>query len=335
MSTHGATNHLIGSALCCLLCLAALPVAGVAQTPPPAEQPIVLRIATTPNDEVTALLYAAQSGLFAQAGLDVRLEKQTNGGAVAAALVGGSYQIGKVSVTALFNAHAKGLPLTIVAPAAVYDGKALFSQLIMAKDFPYTDGRSLNDKTIGVDSLNGLGRVAFDTWMRKQGGNPQSVHLVEMPFSIAADAVENHRIDAYPGFVEPYLSKALATGKFRAIPDVAGAIAPSFMYTAWVANSEWAAAHTAVLKTFTAVLTRAAIYTNSHPAATVNMMAAFTNIPAATVQHMIRAASGTVLRESDLEPAIAAAVKDGIIDKAFPASELIDTDLVPKQGKKP
>ena len=329
MSEHDPTPIRMGF---CILCatLGLTFSAGSAARPAVAAALPVVRVATTANDEVTALLYAVQTGLFSRAGLDVRIERQSNGGAVAAALIGGSYQIGKVSVTALFNAHAKGLPLTIVAPAAMYDSRLPFTQVIVAKDSAIDDASDLNGKTIGVDSLNGIGRVACDTWMRVRGGAPQSVHYLEMPFSIAEDAVEGHRVDAYCTLVEPYLSKALASGKVRAFPAAVAAIAPKFMYTAWVANSDWAAAHPAILQTFVKVLAGAAQYTNAHPNATTSMVAGFTGLPLATVQHMIRVTSGTSLKPSDLQPAIDAAVQDGLIARAFPASTLIYPGLAQK-----
>ena len=72
-----------------------------------------VRIASNPINDVTPLLYAQNSGLFKNAGLDVTLQKATNGSAVAAALAGNAIDIGKVSSTAIITAHAHGIPLTI------------------------------------------------------------------------------------------------------------------------------------------------------------------------------------------------------------------------------
>jgi NitT/TauT family transport system substrate-binding protein len=293
-----------------------------------AELPVI-RVAATPNDEMIALLYGVQAQLFSQAGLDVRIERQSNGGAVAAALLGGSYQIGKVSVTALFNAHAKGLPLTIVAPAAMFDSRSLFTQLIVANDSTISNASDLNGKTIGVDSLDGIGRIACDTWMTKHGGVPKSVHYVEMPFSIAEDAVKKHRLDAFSTLVEPYLSKALASGNIRAF-NVVAAISPTFMYTAWVANADWAAMNPTLVRTFAKVLMSSAQYTNAHPSSTSKMLAAFTGLAESTVKHMIRATSGTSLKATDLQPTIDAAVQNGLLAQAFPASSLVYTETVSK-----
>jgi ABC-type nitrate/sulfonate/bicarbonate transport system substrate-binding protein len=300
--------------------------AGAAQmTPSPSL--ITLRVATSTNDEVTALLYAAQNGLFAKAGLDVRIDRQSNGSAVAAALLGGSYDIGKVSVTDLFNAHEKGLPLTIIGPAGIYDSRAPFAQLIVAKDSTIKSAKDLNGKIVGVDSLHGIGRVAVDIWMRKNGGDPQSVHYVEVPFSTVASAIRARRIDA-GAILEPYLSAALRSGDFRAFPHYAAAITPVFLYTAWVADSTWAAKHSDAVRTFARVMAQSARYTNANPAKTAAMIAQYTSLPLTTIQHMIRATNGTTLSASELQPTINAAARAGVIRRAFPARELLDPDMI-------
>src|SRR5271166_1219128 len=82
-----------------------------------------LRIGIAPSDGVTSVVYAAKTGLFEKAGLDVHIETQANGAAVAAAVLSGFFDIGNTSITSILLAHDKGLPFTLVAPAGVYDGK--------------------------------------------------------------------------------------------------------------------------------------------------------------------------------------------------------------------
>jgi ABC-type nitrate/sulfonate/bicarbonate transport system substrate-binding protein len=65
------------------------------------------------EDSASPVLYAAENGAFAKAGLDVTVASQHSGSAVAAGIAGGSYQIGKISMYPLIEAHGKGLPFTI------------------------------------------------------------------------------------------------------------------------------------------------------------------------------------------------------------------------------
>jgi hypothetical protein len=56
--------------------------------------PTSIRVASSPVGDVIPLLYAQNSGLFRNAGLDIALQKSNSGSAVAAALVGGEIEIG-------------------------------------------------------------------------------------------------------------------------------------------------------------------------------------------------------------------------------------------------
>ena len=59
-----------------------------------------IRVASNPVNDVTPVIYAQNTGLFKNAGLDVTLQKATNGSAVAAALAGNAIDIGKVYIQA-------------------------------------------------------------------------------------------------------------------------------------------------------------------------------------------------------------------------------------------
>src|ERR1019366_4828288 len=79
-----------------------------------------VRVCLPPTGGVTSVVYAAKSGLFERAGLDVTIEVQNSGAAAAAAVASGAYDIGQSSITSLLLAHEKGLPFTLVAPSGLY-----------------------------------------------------------------------------------------------------------------------------------------------------------------------------------------------------------------------
>src|SRR5580692_12425675 len=93
----------------------ALPVAITAQ---PALEHISVGAST--DDLVRPLLYAVDAGLFKKAGLDVEIVKLANGAAVAAAVAGGSIQLGKGSALTPVQAYAKGIPFIVTANLANY-----------------------------------------------------------------------------------------------------------------------------------------------------------------------------------------------------------------------
>ncbi|MEA2719703.1 MAG: hypothetical protein QOJ39_1567, partial [Candidatus Eremiobacteraeota bacterium] len=89
------------------------------------------------DDDATPFLYAQKSGLFTRAGIEATLEPMRSGSVVAAAVLGGTFQLGKSSVMSLLNARGRGkAPIVIVAPAGVYDTAAPVSGLLVKADGP-------------------------------------------------------------------------------------------------------------------------------------------------------------------------------------------------------
>lgn len=304
-----------------LLVLAAAP----AQSQP---KLITVRLASIPNDDMTSVLYAWKSGMFARAGLDVQIDKASSGAAVATALIGGSYDIGKTSITPLFDAYEKGLPFTIIACAAIYDANNPYGGMVVAPDSPIKTGKDLEGKVVGMASLNDIGKVSMDAWMMKTGGDYRTVKFLQMPMSSSPAAIAQHRIDAGE-MTNPPLAAAILAHEVRMIP-VFSAVAPEFLFSVWFTTKDYATKHADVVKTFARVVSQAARYVNTHHQQTIDLVSAWTGIAPETVATMPRVTNGEELRASQLQPVIDASVRDGTIKKAFPASELLDPDVTAK-----
>jgi NitT/TauT family transport system substrate-binding protein len=311
------------------VCTLALGVSLLAPIGAPAQSKMVtVRIASIPNDDMTSVLYAWRSGMFARAGLDVHIDKASSGAAVANAVIGGTYDIGKSSITPLFDAYEKGLPLTIVACAAVYDAKEPYGGMVVLPDSPINTGKDMNGKIMGINSLNDIGKVAMDAWMLKTGGDPKTVKFLELPMSAAPAALAQHRIDAGQ-MTNPPLAAALAAHQVRMIPTFS-AIAPKFLFSVWFTTKDYARTHREVVKTFARVVSQAARYVNTHHQQTVDLVSEWTGIDRATVATMPRVENGEALIPAQLQPVIDAAVRDGTIKKAFPATDILDPDVTAK-----
>src|SRR5579864_4130791 len=64
-----------------------------------------LKLGATTSDDMTPIVYAQKSGIFAKHGLDVELNPMTSGAASAAGLLAGTFDFGKSSTTSLLDAH--------------------------------------------------------------------------------------------------------------------------------------------------------------------------------------------------------------------------------------
>ena len=308
-----------------LLVCAALLLAVAPPAPVPAQELLRIRVGATLNDDCTSLVYAQRSGLFRRAGLDVELEGQNSGAAIASAIVAGSYDLGKSSLVSLFNARLRGLPFVLLAPAGISDARAPYAQLVVAAGSPIRSGKDLNGKVVGVQSLNDLNQVVTAAWVDKHGGDSRTLKYVEIPMSAAAPAIAQHRIDAAV-LVHPPLDKALSEGTVRVLGDAYGAIAPRILVSGWFTTSDWVKKHPDAARKFAQTLAEAAAYTNGHHAETAEMMATLMKIPMPVMEHMTRAVDGTSLSRAEIQPLMDAAVEYKMIPRPVPVDDLL-TDL--------
>ncbi len=95
---------------------------GNAPTPAPAQDNLpVIRLGTGPDGATTPVLYAIKSGLYKKYGLEVQPTLLGSGAAAAAAVSGGSIDIGKTSTIAVITFIAKGVPFTAIGSLGYYD----------------------------------------------------------------------------------------------------------------------------------------------------------------------------------------------------------------------
>jgi NitT/TauT family transport system substrate-binding protein len=284
--------------------------------------PVPLRLAAAGDDDVTPILYAQHAGIFKKAGLDVSLTALSSGSATAAAVVGGSVDIGKSSLIGLCAAHARGVPFQIVAPASIYMESYPIAGFVVAKDASIASVRDLNGKTVSASSLKDLIAVATQAWVDANGGDSKTIKFVEVPASAVTAALEQGRIVGAT-LVTPALAEALDSGKAKLMGRSFSAIAKRFMVAGWFVTKDFLAKNTDAVKRFNDAFLQAAQYTDTHHAETVDLLAAYSKLKPETIKGMVRATAGKVVDPKDIEPVIAAGVKYGVFEKPFPATDLI------------
>jgi NitT/TauT family transport system substrate-binding protein len=289
-----------------------------------AQERAAITMAGLPEDSATPVLYAIDSGAFKKAGLDVTLNPQRSGSAVASGVAGGAYQIGKISMYPLIEAHAKGIPFVIIAGGGLSTPQNPLAGLMARPDSPIKTPADLQGKTVGVGSLTDMFSLTMRAWMARHGADPTSLKMVEIPISALGEAIATGRVDAGAAN-EPILSGALATGKVHLVSHMDDAIAPRFLSTAWCAMKPWADANRAVCERFAKVVRDASVFANAHPADTVSAIATFTGIDPAVVRKMHRTEAATSLDAPSIQPVVDQIASFKEIPVRFDAKELIWT----------
>jgi NitT/TauT family transport system substrate-binding protein len=283
--------------------------------------PFDVLVASAADDDITPVLYADQAGWFHGAGLAVHVDRLNNGTAVAAAVAGGAVNVGKVSMLAIILAHARGVPLTIIAPCSLSLATNLNSGVLVRKDSNIFTARDLSGKIVAVPALNDMQALSAMAWIDKNGGNSKDVSFVEEPSAAVGLALDTNRIAA-GALANPVLSQDMATGKYRSIGRPVQSVASPLMISAWVSEITWAEKNAAVVRKFGQVVVRAGSYANTHHNQTANLIAAFSGIDPDTVKTMARAVFSDKLEGGVIQPLIDTAARYGAIKQRYPATEL-------------
>lgn len=300
--------------------LAALPFAGVVIGQ--AGRPSRLRVASTPNEEVTPILYAQSAGLFRAAGLDVDLQVISSGTAITAAVVGGAIDIGRASLFGVITAHVRGVPLVLVAPNAVAESSRAEGGLLVLAGSPIRTARDMNGKIVSAAALNDILVVSVRSWVDQGGGDSKSLQFVELTGSAVGTALDAGRVDA-AAVVNPLLTQMLATGKYRSIGRPTDAVSPRFLAAAFVSTTDFVQRARATVTAFASAIDKASAYCNDHPQQTAQILADFLKLDLATIQQMARSRYDVTLDPRDIQPEIDAAARYGVIPKRFDAREII------------
>ncbi len=287
-----------------------------------------LRIAGTPDQDIVGSFWAQQSGIFQRYGIDADVTTISSGAAISAAVIGGSLDIGKSSLLALIQAHAKGIPLVIIAASLLYNAAKPITALVVAKDSPIHTGRDLNGATVAVTALGDFYSMMNAAWIDTHDGDSKSVHFVELPSRAAADGITAGRVAATT-LTAPLLDQELQSGNFRVLGYPFSAAANVFLLTAYFCTADFAARNRAVLPRFRRALAESATYANAHRSAMIPVISKYSGVDPATLAAMpdVPLAQPNQLQAPLIQPLIDVAVKYKSIPQGFSAKELLDPSI--------
>jgi NitT/TauT family transport system substrate-binding protein len=285
-----------------------------------------VRVGTIPIDNGAEAFYAEDQGFFRKAGLDVTVTPMTNGGAIVAAVASGALDVGFSNLFSFATAFAKGIPVTLIAPAALYLSTSPNQTLFVLKDSPYKTGKDLNGKTIAVDGIKGITQITAAAWIDQHGGDSSTVKWLEIPLPLMAEALIQHRVDAASGVLgnDPTFGTPQATTRAFGYPY--DAIAARFLASGYIASKSWAAANPDLVKRFSSAMLETARWANTHHELSGQILMRVSKLTPEGLKALSndRAPYAENLDPSQIAPVIAFSEKYRIIAKAFSPQEAID-----------
>jgi len=287
-----------------------------------AQTPATIRLALIPIEPTCQAYYAQENGFFEKAGLDVEITVSTSTPAIAAAILSGTYDIAYSTVSTLATAHAKGLPVVIIAPSGMITATSKpIAGIVVAANSGIQTAKDMNGKTFGTAALNTMAEYVPRAWVDKHGGDSSTMKFVEIPFPQIAPAMAAGRCDA--GYlVEPFLSAATESHVARWLTTGDDSIAPVYLASCWYATVPWAKAHPDLVARFAAAITDAGRWADANPAKAVPIIASHLKSDPAVVASSPRTIFADRLAPSQIQPWIDVTAKYAKF-ASFPASDLI------------
>jgi NitT/TauT family transport system substrate-binding protein len=237
--------------------------------------------------DVAPIFVGKEQGFFKEEGLDIQTQMLDGGAAVTAAVIAGDAEIGFSNPVSLVVARSKGLPVTVVAPASAAgkDASEAYAAVLVKKDSPIQSTADLGGKTVAVNALGNILEVTLRNALDKAGVDPQSVKLVEIPFSQMPSVLANGQVDA--GFmVEPFVTQSTVDGQARAVAHPYEEAAPSLPGAVYFSTEKFVGGDSETVKAFRRALEKSVKYSNENPKVMRQAVTQFTKISPEVVEKM-------------------------------------------------
>lgn len=299
---------------------AVLGALGAAALPRAARAAAPLRVATLPVDPGAEVFYAKDLGYFRDAGLELDVQTLPNGGAIAAAVAGGSIDIGFSNLISLAEAYQRGVPVRVIAPGSLYTSNSPTTALVVPKSSTLKTARDCDGKTIAVPGLKQIVQYGTQLWIDKNGGNSSTVHFIEMSFPQINVAIQSSRVDV--GLVaEPFTAEAQQHGRLFAAPF--DAIAPRFVIGCWFAMMPWIAAHPDQVRAFRNTIFKTAAWANGHKPQSGEILAKYSKLTPETLKRMLRVDYAIRFDRAEMQPVVDVAVRYAGVKAPFPVEQIL------------
>lgn len=233
-----------------------------------------------PIVDVAPLYLGRKKGFFSERGLKLDFSSAQGGAAIVPGVASGQFEFGFSNMTSLMIARSNGVPVRAVANGIASTGVMGedFEALTVKGDSPVESAKDLEGKKVAINTLKNINETAVRASVRKAGGDPDKVELVELAFDQMPAALDAGRIDAAM-VVEP----ALATVKSQGGREIASPmidIAPKLTVAMYFTSTEYARENPEVVKKFQEATAESLAYADSHPDEVREVVTTYTKIPA-------------------------------------------------------
>ncbi|MFF7945314.1 ABC transporter substrate-binding protein [Streptomyces griseorubiginosus] len=246
-----------------------------------------VKLGLIPIVDVAPVYLGQKRGFYDRHGLKLQISKASGGAAIVPGVAGGQFQFGFSNVTSLLIARTNGVPVKAVSNAIASTGVAGrdFAGVAVKKGSPIRSAKDLEGKKVAINTLKNINESAVRESVRKDGGDPDKVSFVELPFDQMPAALAAGQVDAACA-VEPALATIKGQGgQVIASPlvDVAANTTVALYFT----SARYQQQNADVVKRFQQATAESLAYADAHPDEARQIITTYTKIPASVLEQVI------------------------------------------------
>ena len=286
-----------------------------------------VKVGILPYANIAPLYIGMERGFFKDEGITVKPQVFQSGSEEVAALVSGSLQAAFIGYFTTSVPVSKGLPIKIVVNndhEAESADKAWAALTLVKKDSDIKSVKDLAGKTVAVNALKSQAEVQNTASWKKQGLDPGSVKLLEVPFPEMGAALERGSVDAI-NIAEPFSSAEMAKGA-RLIDTPLVTVADgkgNFPNAGWATTEKLMSQDSDVVEGMTRALEKSVEYAREHPDAAKKVIPEFTSLTPEQVDKIRLPYWNAKVDRPLLETAIRLADETGVLDKPVAVDDIL------------
>jgi NitT/TauT family transport system substrate-binding protein len=282
-----------------------------------------VKVGTLPIANAAPMYLGMKKGFFKEEGIELEPQMAQSGNELITALVSGDSQVAFLGYVPTIVARSKGLPVKVVVNAdnGADTADKEWQVILSKKGSPIRKPADLKGKTVAVNALKGVAEVGLKASLEKEGVDPNSVKLLEVPFPEMPAALEAGRVDAIWA-PEPFLSAVLAKGGQEVLAPYIS-LGKHWPNGTYATSDRYLQEHEKVIEGFARAMNRSTQYATEHPDEARATIPTFTKIPPEVAKKIRLPVWLTEIDRAQLEQVVRDTQKYGVIDKPVNLDDLI------------
>jgi len=285
-----------------------------------------ISIGVIPIVDVAPIYLGVEEGIFEEHGLDVELTLAQGGAAIIPAVQSGDFDFGFSNITSLVIGKSQGLPLELVAPGPQTTGEPGedFSSLIVPEDSDAESIVDLEGKRVAVNTLNNINDTVLKEGMRQEGGDRDSMDLVEVAFPDMGGQLESGNVDAIMA-VEPFATLAKEAGGREIYSPYAEPI-EDLMIAGYFTNTDKIENEPELVDSFVSAMKESQQFAEDNPDAAREILSEYTEIEPEVAEQLNMPRFPQEINRESTERIIELSEETGLIEEPVEVDELIHSD---------